>query len=51
VEIDGAKKGKEFDSVLREFGEVLVNHLKCALKDILHDGRYLIFHEGLSASQ
>jgi hypothetical protein len=47
MKIDGAEEGEEFDSVLGELGEVLVDHLKRAFKDILHDCRHLIFHEGL----
>ena len=51
MKIDGAEECEEFDSVLRELGEVLVNHFKCALKHILHDGRYLILHQRLRISQ
>ena len=47
VKVNGAKERKEFDSMLRELREVLVDHLKGALKNILHDSRYLILHESL----
>jgi hypothetical protein len=47
VKIDGAEECEKFDSVLRELREVLINHLECAFKHILHNGRYLILHESL----
>jgi hypothetical protein len=47
VEIDGAEECEEFDAMLWELREVLVDHLECTFKDVLHDGRYLIFHKGL----
>ena len=50
MEVDGTKKGKEFDSVLGKLGEILVYHLQGALKDVLHDIRNLILHEGLQKS-
>ena len=50
VKINGAEECEEFDSVLRELREVLVDHLQCALKYILHDGGYLIFHKRLQTN-
>jgi hypothetical protein len=51
VKVDGAEECEEFDSVLRELREVLVDHLKGAFKDVLHNGRHLVFHEGLEMNQ
>ena len=51
MKIDGAEECEEFDSVLRELRKVLVDHLKRAFKDVLHDGRHLVFHEGLETNQ
>ena len=51
MKVDGAEEREEFHSVLRELREVLVDHLKGAFKDVLHNGRYLVFHEGLEMNQ
>ena len=47
VEVDGFQKLEEFHSVLWILGEVFVDHLKRAFKDILHDCRHFIGHETL----
>jgi hypothetical protein len=51
VQVDGAKEGEEFHSVLWELGEVLIDHLKCTLENILHNGRYLVLHKSLTSGQ
>lgn len=48
VKVNSTEKGEEFNSVLGKLGEVFVDHFQCALKDILHDSRNLIFHKRLS---
>jgi hypothetical protein len=47
LQVDGTQKIEELDSVFRELGEVLVDHLEGAFKHILHDERHLILHERL----
>lgn len=47
VEVDGTEKAEKFDTMLREFGEILVDHFQCALEYIFHDNWDLIFHERL----
>jgi hypothetical protein len=47
VQINSTKECKEFDSVLRELGKVLVDHFQSAFKHILHNRRNLILHERL----
>jgi hypothetical protein len=47
VEINSTEKGEEFDSVFRELGEVLIDHLQGAFENIFHDRRYLVLHKSL----
>ena len=47
VEIDSFQKLEELHSVLWILGEVFIDHLKCAFKNILHDCRHFIGHETL----
>lgn len=47
VEVDSFQKLEELHSMLWILGEVFVDHLKCALKNILHDCRHFIGHETL----
>jgi hypothetical protein len=47
VKVDGTEEAEKFNSVLWELGEVFIDHLEGALKHILHDCGYLIFHKSL----
>jgi hypothetical protein len=50
VEVDGPQKVEELDAMLGELGEILVDHVQSALKDVLHDHGYLVLHKALIAS-
>ncbi len=47
MEVDSTKQGEKLDPMLRELGEILVDHFQCTLKYIFHDCRDLIFHKRL----
>lgn len=47
MEIDGTQKGEELYSMLGEFREVFVDHIKSTLEHVLQDGGHLILHERL----
>lgn len=51
VQVDGFEEFEEFDTMLRIFGEVFVDHFQRAFKDIFHDRRNLVLHEALIHSQ
>ena len=41
VQVDGTQKFEEADTVFRELGEVLVDHVKSWLEHSIQNGRYL----------
>lgn len=45
VGVDRSQQGKELNAVLWELGEILVDHLQSALKDVLHDVWNLVLHK------
>jgi hypothetical protein len=47
VEVDSPKEGKELNTMLWEFGEVLVDHFKSAFENVLHDCWDLVLHKSL----
>lgn len=47
TQVDGPEKLEEFHSVLWIFREVLVDHVKRALEDAIHDVDNLVFHHAL----
>ena len=48
MEVDSTEEGEEFNPMLREFREVLVDHFQCAFKHIFHNCGDLIFHKRLN---
>jgi hypothetical protein len=46
-QVNGTEKLEELDTVLGVLGEVLVDHLKSAFKNVLHDDGNLVLHESL----
>lgn len=47
VEVDSFQKLEELHPVLWILGEIFIDHLKCAFKNIFHDCRHFIGHETL----
>ena len=47
VEVDSPQQVEKLNAVLWKFGEVLVDHFKCALEDILHNDGNLVLHQTL----
>lgn len=47
IQVDSPKQFEEADSMFREFGEVLVNHIKCWFKDCVQNGGNLRREERL----
>ena len=47
MEVNGPQEVEELDAMLRELGEILVDHVQSALKDVLHDHGDLVLHKAL----
>jgi len=47
MQVNGTEECEELDTMLREFGEIFVDHFQSAFKHIFHDSWHLILHERL----
>jgi hypothetical protein len=47
VKVNGPKEVEELHTVLGELGEVFVDHVQSALKDVLHNHWHLVLHKAL----